>query len=163
MTGLRRGELASLTRESFNLAANPPTLTVQAGASKHRRKDVLPLHPELVEMLRDWLDELQPGEPLFPKVAKKKCWFMVQKDLERVDIPYRNEQGVADFHAAGRHTHITELIRNGASVPQAKELARHSDVADDDEIHPYRHRRPSQGARRTAQPLSGYCQETARH
>ena len=128
MTGLRRGELASLTRESFNLTANPPTLTVQAGASKHRRKDVLPLHPELVDMLRDWLDELQPGEPLFPKVAKKKCWFMVQKDLERVDIPYKNEQGVADFHAAGRHTHITELIRNGASVPQAKELARHSDV-----------------------------------
>ncbi len=53
---------------------------------------------------------------------------MVQKDLERVGIPYRNEHGVADFHAAGRHTHITELLRNGASVAEAKELARHSDV-----------------------------------
>lgn len=32
------------------------------------------------------------------------------------------------FHAAGRHTHITELLRNGASLPEAKELSRHSDV-----------------------------------
>ena len=34
----------------------------------------------------------------------------------------------ADFHAAGRHTHITELLRNGVSIPEARELARHSDV-----------------------------------
>jgi hypothetical protein len=27
-----------------------------------------------------------------------------------------------------RHTHITELLRNGATLPEAKELARHSDV-----------------------------------
>lgn len=54
---------------------------------------------------------------------------MVKKDLERAEIPYRDKKGrVADFHAAGRHTHITELLRNGASVPEAKELARHSDV-----------------------------------
>jgi hypothetical protein len=36
--------------------------------------------------------------------------------------------GVADFHAAGRQTHITELLRNGGSPPEAKELARHTDV-----------------------------------
>src|SRR5262245_47177860 len=53
---------------------------------------------------------------------------MVKKDLERVGIPYENEHGVADFHAAGRHTHITELLRNGATLPEAKELARHSDI-----------------------------------
>jgi hypothetical protein len=53
----------------------------------------------------------------------------VKKDLKRVGIPYRDEQDrVADFHAAGRHTHITELLRNGVSVPEAKELARHTDV-----------------------------------
>ena len=41
--------------------------------------------------------------------------------------PYAR-QGIADFHAAGRHTHITELLRNGATLPEAKELARHTDV-----------------------------------
>ena len=41
--------------------------------------------------------------------------LMVKKDLERVGIPYRDELNrVADFHAAGRHTHITELLRNDA-------------------------------------------------
>ena len=41
-TGLRASELASLTVESLQLEANPPTVTVQAGYSKRRRLDVLP-------------------------------------------------------------------------------------------------------------------------
>jgi len=53
---------------------------------------------------------------------------MVKKDLERVGIAYETPEGIADFHAAGRHTHITELFRNGASVPEAKGLARHTDI-----------------------------------
>jgi hypothetical protein len=44
---------------------------------------------------------------------------MVKKDLKRVGIPYETPEGIADFHAAGRHTHVTELLRNGATVPQA--------------------------------------------
>ncbi len=128
MTGLRRKELATLTPQSFKLDETPAILTVQAACSKRRRKDVLPLHPELVEMLRDWLKELKPDEVLFPKLAKRRTWLMVKKDLERVGIPYKTEEGIADFHAAGRHTHITELLRNGASLPEARELARHSDI-----------------------------------
>jgi site-specific recombinase XerD len=128
MTGLRRNELASLTPRSFALESEPPTLTVEAESSKHRRKDVLPLHPELVSMLRDWLRGMQPNEKLFPMLSRRKTWRMVKRDLERVGIPYQTEEGIADFHAAGRHTHITELLRNGASLPEAKELARHSDI-----------------------------------
>jgi len=55
MTGLRASELKSLTPESFDLASEPPTLTVEACYSKHRRKDLLPLHPDLVPRLRTWL------------------------------------------------------------------------------------------------------------
>jgi len=129
MTGLRRKEIASLTPASFDLKAKQPTLTVEAACSKHRRKDELPLHPELVTLLKDWLQGIGRDEFLFPKLAKRRTWLMVKKDLERVDIAYRDEKGrVADFHAAGRHTHITELLRNGASIPEALKLARHSDV-----------------------------------
>ena len=53
---------------------------------------------------------------------------MVKKDLERVGIPYVTKEGVADFHASGRHTYITGLLRNGASITEARELARHTDV-----------------------------------
>lgn len=128
MTGLRRKEIASLTPRSFDLDASPPTLTVEAACSKHRRKDVLPLHPELVAMLREWLKGRRPTEKLFPGLENKKTWFMVKKDLKRAGIEYETAEGIADFHAAGRHSHITELLRNGTSLSEAKELARHSDV-----------------------------------
>ncbi len=127
MTGLRRKEIASLTPRSFNLTATPPTVTVEAACSKHRRKDVLPLHHELVVLLKEWLTG-DPNEPLFPKLAKRRTWLMVKLDLKRAGIPYETDEGIADFHAAGRHTHITELLRNGTSLPEAMRLARHSDV-----------------------------------
>lgn len=122
MTGLRKNELASLSPKSFNLEGNPPTVTVEARHSKHRRKDVLPLHPELVAELRVWFADLAPSDKLFPDLAGKNTAVMVKRDLERIGIPYRNDAGVADFHAAGRHTHITELVRSGASLPEVKEL-----------------------------------------
>ena len=53
---------------------------------------------------------------------------MVQRDLERAGIPYETEEGIADFHAAGRHSHVTGLLRIGATLVEAKELARHTDV-----------------------------------
>jgi len=128
MTGLRRTEIASLTPRSFNLDSDPPTLTVKATVSKHRKKDVLPLHPELVTMLRVWISGMDPDQLLFEHLERRRTWLMVKKDLERVGIPYQTDEGIADFHAAGRHSHVTELLRSGASLPEARELARHSDI-----------------------------------
>ncbi len=82
----------------------------------------------MIEKLRDWLKGLEPNQPLFPKLKNRRTWLMVKLDLERAGIPYTTAEGDADFHAAGRHTHITQLIRSGASLSEAKELARHSDI-----------------------------------
>nr|WP_303652811.1 tyrosine-type recombinase/integrase [Paludisphaera mucosa] len=128
LTGLRRSELASLTPNSFKLDDPQPTLTVDAACSKHRRKDVLPMHPKLVTLVRGWISGLDPDEPLFYRLARRKTYTMVQKDLERAGIPYETHEGLADFHAAGRHSHITRLVRSGASIMEAKELARHADI-----------------------------------
>jgi len=128
LTGLRRKEIASLTPRSFDLKAKPPTVTVQAACSKHRRTDVLPLHPQLIQVLPKWIRGLSADQLLFPKLAKRRTWLMVKKDLERVGIAYQTPDGIADFHAAGRHTYITGLLSNGATLPEAKELARHTDV-----------------------------------
>ena len=127
-TGLRRQELGSLTPRSFKLDDAQPTLTVEAACSKHRRKDTLPVHPELVVLVREWVRGVGPDELLFPRIERKKTWLMVKKDLERVGIPYETHEGIADFHAAGRHSHITGLLRNGATLVEARELARHADV-----------------------------------
>ncbi len=53
-TGLRVSELASLSRNSFNLESTPATVTVEACYSKHRREDVLPLPLPLVDALKAW-------------------------------------------------------------------------------------------------------------
>jgi hypothetical protein len=79
-------------------------------------------------MLREWLPGVPPGEFLFPKLRLRRTWLMVQKDLEQAGIPYETPDGVADFHAVGRHTYITELLRNGVTLPEARALARHADV-----------------------------------
>ena len=89
---------------------------------------MLPLHPQLTALLREWLPEYSSEEPLFPKLAKRKAYMMIRKDLEVAGIPYTTKDGDADFHAAGRHIYITGLLRNGTSLVVARELARHSDV-----------------------------------
>ncbi|MBX9682020.1 MAG: tyrosine-type recombinase/integrase [Gemmataceae bacterium] len=70
------------------------------------------------------------GRPkkLFPELVRKKTAKMVKRDLLRAGIPYVTDHGVADFHAAGRHTYIAELLRNEVSLVEAKEFARHTDV-----------------------------------
>ncbi len=128
MTGLRRAEIGSLTPRSFDLDSHPPMLTVEAASSKHRKTDVLPLHPDLVVMLQEWLPGLPLDAFLFPKLGRRRTWLMVKKDLQRVGIAYETPEGIADFHAAGRHTHITQLLRNGATLPETMQLARHTDV-----------------------------------
>jgi integrase/recombinase XerD len=47
-TGYRKGEIGSLTRGSFDLTSDPPTVTVQAIYSKRKRTDTQVLHPDVV-------------------------------------------------------------------------------------------------------------------
>ena len=127
-TGLRRRELGHLKKTNFKLDASPPTLTVRANISKHRKEDVIPINDDLVAMIKEWTIGFDDEQLLFPKLDKRKTWLMVKKDLEAAGIPYKNSEGIADFHAAGRHTYITELLRNGVTLAETMKLARHSDV-----------------------------------
>ena len=129
-TGLRASELASLTPESFRLDETPPTVTVLAAYSKHRRQDVLPLHPSLVESLRPWLAEKKAATPVWPGAwaRAKQAGKTLQRDLEAAGIPYVDEQGrYADFHAL-RHTFITNMMKSGINPKTAQSLARHSTI-----------------------------------
>ena len=155
-TGLRRGELGSLTLGSFKLKGNPPTVTVEAAYSKHRREDKQVLHQELVQRLKAWLKIREPadGEILFAiskrvtgvnrKTAKmmrddlaaaRRVWLSEAKDKkelrrrEKSDfLKYQDSAGrFADFHA-NRHTFITNLCKAEVSPKMAQALARHSDI-----------------------------------
>src|SRR5207244_11235050 len=69
-TGFRANELRSLTPESFDLDADPPTVTVKAAYSKRRRDDVQPIRPDLAEALRPWVASKAPGRPVFGILTK---------------------------------------------------------------------------------------------
>ena len=123
-TGFRRGELRSLTPESFDLDANPPTVTVEAGYSKRRRRDVQPIRRDLAELLRPWLADRPAGEPIL--TIPDDTSEMIQVDLAASGIPYKDGAGrVFDFHAL-RGQYITTLVRGKVTVKEAQELARHS-------------------------------------
>jgi integrase len=124
-TGFRRGELASLTRESFDLSADPPTVTVRAAYSKRRRDDAQPIRPDLADSLRAWLATKAPGRPVFGTLTRHTA-RMMRRDLEAAGVPYRDGSNrVADFHSL-RHSYVSALARSNAPVKVIQTLARHS-------------------------------------
>jgi len=64
-TGLRAGELASLTGASLALDGDRPTVRLAAAYSKHRREDVLPIRPDAATELRDFLARKLPDAAAF--------------------------------------------------------------------------------------------------
>jgi integrase len=150
-TGFRRNEIGSGKAHSFNFDSDPPTLTVEAGYSKHRRTDVMPIRVDLAKRIQDWIaskKKFDPAKPLV-NIALNRTTEMLKKDLaatraewitESPDaekhkrrekssfLKYVNDQSqYADFHAL-RKTFITNLSRAGVSPKTAQLLARHSDI-----------------------------------
>ena len=125
-TGLRIGELRSLTPTSFDLAGSPPTVTVQAAYSKHRREDVQPIPPQLAKDLRDFLEARDDQGPVFAEF--RHTAEAIRTDLADAGIPYQDSAGrFADFHSL-RHTYITNLAKAGVPTKVAMDLARHGSV-----------------------------------
>ena len=144
-TGLSSSELHSLNRDNLNLAGDTPTLSLTARASKRRKLDVLPLHPQLAVQLREWIGER--GQ-LFPGSWYNCSAEMLRMDMEtartewlkgapddatrnerdRSDfLKYQTEDGYADLHAV-RHGFVSRLASSGVHPMVAKELARHSTI-----------------------------------
>ncbi len=55
LTGLRKGELASLTAGQLVLDADPPYLVLDAADEKNRQGSTIPLRADLAADLREWL------------------------------------------------------------------------------------------------------------
>jgi site-specific recombinase XerD len=157
-TGLRKGEIGSLTLRSFPFDADPPFVCVAAGYSKRKRTDRQVLHPELVRQLQEWLasqTNVDPDELLFPVSGRvpggfeRKTCKMMRCDLsaarekwiaaaetpvetkrrkESDFLKYRNAAGAFADFHSNRHTFITTLERSGVRPKVAQTLARHSDI-----------------------------------
>ncbi len=144
-TGLRRDEIKSLKRTSFDFERL--TVKVEAQHSKNRKPALLPVKAALMDKLKRHLSGKLPMAAAFavPQSAAK----MLKKDMEKArkawteavkDNPKEHRrrggsdflkvetyQGKADFHCL-RHTFGTLLAENGVHPKVAMDLMRHSDI-----------------------------------
>ena len=122
-TGLRKRELRTLIKSAFDFEDS--TVMVETAYSKHRRKDLLPLKPDLAAEMQAYLADRPSTAKVFSVTDKTS--YMIKADLLDAGIEYIDDHGeVLDLHAL-RHTFITNL--GGESSRIAQSLARHRSSA----------------------------------
>jgi hypothetical protein len=73
-------------------------------------------------------NDLRQRRPAGSRDSARDCYEECSARGE-AGIPYEDENGLfADFHGAGRHSFITALLSSGATLTEARELARHGDI-----------------------------------
>jgi integrase len=140
LTGLRRGEIESLTLGHLYLDETTPVLRMKPQDTKNREAVDIPLRVDLADDLRQWIatkakaakvvrmngKRKATDEPLF-HVPKQlvKC---LDRDLAAAGIAKVDDRGrTIDVHAL-RHTFGTLLSRGGVAPRTAQQAMRHSDV-----------------------------------
>ena len=128
-TGMRVSELVGLKQGSFDAGAQ--TIKVLGKRSKER---IIPLAPEMVEMLSNYLKDLEAQE--FPKsdlvlfytekgqpATRQYVYKVVNKYLGTVTTLKKKSPHVL------RHTFATHMLNNDAPINDIKEILGHSSLA----------------------------------
>ncbi len=147
-TGLRRGELASLTIGQLDIDGDFPHVTLKAADEKNRQGNSIPLRRDVADELREWVASLSgcgagsadvlafrrdavpvelPASTRLLKIPKAFCKIL-NRDLKAAGIPKRDDRGrTIDVHAL-RHTFGTMLSKAGVSPRVAQAAMRHSSI-----------------------------------
>jgi site-specific recombinase XerD len=148
-TGLRSGELRSLTRGKLNLTAKPPFVLAAANSTKNKKQARQYIQPELAAELLELVEHKKAGDPVFALPHEstivdmiredidraRKCWLdTIEDNQARIEaeesdfLRVLNSEGEKlDFHAL-RHTTATWLIASGADVKSVQSVMRHSNI-----------------------------------
>lgn len=145
LTGLRKGELASLTVGQVELDAPRPYAELLAKDEKAGRGAMIPLRDDLVAEMKEYLaDELavlqtrarKSGEPVPMRLPLGRPLFYVPRDFVKIfnrdlaaaSIPKKDDRDrVVDLHAL-RHTFGTHLSKAGVAPRTAQAAMRHSSL-----------------------------------
>ena len=145
LTGLRKGEMTSITAGQLHLDDRLPHIELLAKDAKAGRGARIPLRSDLGHELRGWLAEklellqnqacaerkatpirLPHDKPLFhmPRDMIK----IFDRDIGAAGIPKEDSRGrTVDLHAL-RHTFGTHLSKNGVAPRTAQAAMRHSSL-----------------------------------
>jgi integrase len=136
-TGMRKGEVASLTVADVYLSDEAPSITLRGAHAKNGRRCVIPLRADVAAHLQDWLADrrrrltaqgkaLPPDAPLFRVPAGLIRIF--DRDLAAAGIPKVDERGHrVDVHAM-RTTFNTQLAVAGVTPRTAMAAMRVSSL-----------------------------------
>jgi integrase len=145
LTGLRLGELASITVGQLHLDAAQPHAELLARDAKAGQRALIPIRNDLAADLRGWVDgklhnlrreaeedgkvlplSLPADEPLF--CVPRNLIKSFNLDLAAAGIGKEDERGrTVDLHAL-RHTFGTHLSKNGVPPRTAQAAMRHSSL-----------------------------------
>jgi integrase len=115
-TGLRRGELTSLTWADINL--DRKVLTVRAGYAKSGKARHVPLNSEAVDVLMRYKKQHDDEGRLFAVDSIKKGWAAVVKEAKLRDFRWHDL----------RHTFASKLVMAGVDLNTVRELLGHADI-----------------------------------
>ena len=145
LTGLRKGELASLTVGQLELDTPTAYVKLAAADAKSGQAADIPLRADLTADLRRWIDDRlealrdkarASGGAIPAKLPADQLVINVPDGLLRIfdldiaaaDIPKRDDRGrTADVHAL-RTSFCTHLSAGGVSPRTAQAAARHSTI-----------------------------------
>jgi integrase len=127
-TGLRVAELASLTRDDFQLAGNNPMISVHARSTKNKKGRHQPIPQQIAASLREWLATTPQTGPVWAGYSWKtgKAARMLRWDLKKAGIKIDSPAGRVDFHSL-RTTYGTLLALAGVPIQHAQRLLDHSE------------------------------------
>jgi integrase len=144
LTGLRKGELASLTVAQLRLDGSIPHVELDAEDEKNREGNGVVIRADLAEDLKHWLagklavlraEARRRGEPIPARLPGSTPVFNVptglirifDRDLKAAGISKTDERGRSlDVHAL-RTTFGTLLSRGGVPLRTAQAAMRHAD------------------------------------
>lgn len=131
-TGLRLTEAASLRKDGVDFKANELRIV-----GKGRKLRVVPLLPEVANMLRDYIDS-HPSESPFVFPGNTRTGYAeiynIEKTLKRACLRAKVEPFTP--HQL-RHLYATEMLRNGAKLEVVGRILGHSSIGITADI--YRH------------------------
>jgi len=123
-TGLRSTELSLLTPNQIDFERC--RLTIEAAKTKNKKADVLPMRPDLVQSVKEWVKThgIQSHERIFHYEVRVLCKSLY-KDLAAAGIERKNSDGRSlDVHAL-RKTFGTMLAKAGIPLTTTQRLMRH--------------------------------------
>lgn len=127
-TGLRAGELRTLTVARLDLTPGAECVRLEAKNEKNRAGSTIPLRSDLAADLRAWIKEKQIGAAALVFTVPAGLRRILDRDMKAAGIPKRDERNrTVDVHAM-RTTFATMLTASGTAPRTAQAALRHSDI-----------------------------------